>query len=603
MDREKNKLRLCEVTNSCENIDILHEISGQILSCYDLKKITHALYESINKLVDAPFFALAQYNESEQCLDFWGIQSSEEPLRTGKLNIDHTDSWSVYCFVEQKELIFNSQPNNSSKHFSKLLFDAEDKTRLSFVYLPLVSKHKCIGIITVQSFQENAYDPKQIKLLKSLSNYIAFAVENANAFNKIKQQNAEIKEKTNQLEATISNISEIVNLRTAEIEKKNQELERLSIVAKETNNAIMLMDASGNILWLNDCFTRLYGYTLSEFIAARGSNIRSTSFAPDIDAILTKCIETKEPCGYQARNIRLDGTSIWTQTTLTPILNDAGEIRNITTIDSDISEIMEAERIIKEKTIDINNSIQYAGEIQRAIMSSKAIIKESFSDVFIIYKPLSKVSGDFYWHHSDENWTWIVAADCTGHGVPAALMSILGISILNEIGKHNDVFDAAEVLNRLRSNIKGILHEHGENKFIYDGMDMTISRISKDKTKLEFAGAYNSMLFIRNNTLTQIKGDRMPIGDHVHDQTPFTLQTIDILPGDKFYMFSDGYASQFGGPNNKKFMQKKFIDLIAKNQDKEMYEQKRILLNELHLWMKQGNTVQTDDIIVIGFEI
>jgi len=111
------------------------------------------------------------------------------------------------------------------------------------------------------------------------------------------------------------------------------------------------------------------------------------------------------------------------------------------------------------------------------------------------------------------------------------------------------------------------------------------------------------MLFIRNNTLTQIKGDRMPIGDHVHDQTPFTLQTVDILPGDKFYMFSDGYASQFGGPNNKKFMQKKFIDLIEKNQNKEMYEQKRILLNELHLWMKQGNTVQTDDILVIGFEI
>jgi len=241
MEHTYSGLRLCDITSRCENIDILHEISSRILSCYDLKKITHALYESINKLLDAPFLALAHYNESEQCLDFWGIQDSNEPLRTGKVGIEHVDLWSVHSFVEQKELIFNTPPNDASKHFSRLLFDTDDKKRLSFIYLPLITKTNCIGIITVQSFQANAYDQKQIKILKSLSNYIALAVENVDAFRKIELQNKEIKEKTNQLEATINNITEIINLRTAQIEKQNKELERLSIVAKETNNAIMII--------------------------------------------------------------------------------------------------------------------------------------------------------------------------------------------------------------------------------------------------------------------------------------------------------------------------------------------------------------------------
>lgn len=595
--------KLCENTGKCLNIDFLYKMSSEILSCYDLKVITHMLYENVNQLLDAPYFALAQYNENDETLDFWGIETNEEPLRTGKISINRGDLWSVHCFLERKELIFNSHPVDATKHFSKLLFKTPDNHRQSFIYLPLVSKQKCIGLITVQSFRPNAYDDKQIKILKSLSNFIALAVDNAVAFSKIEQQNYEIKEKTNLLEATVHNITEIVELRTAVIEQQKRELETLSIVAKETNNAIMLMDASGNVTWINDCFTKLYGYTYEQFIASRGSNILSTSFFDDIHSVLNQCIESKQPCEYRAYNIKYDGVGIWTQTTLTPILDNDGNIRNLVTVDSDITEIMEAKRIIQEQSIGIKNSIEYAGQIQRAILPSMQDIKKSFEKGFIIFKPCSQVSGDFYWHHNDGMRTWIIAADCTGHGVPAALMSILGISILKEISKQPHKANAAQILNKLRCILKETIHQHGENMFIVDGMDIALCLIDNDKTKMQFAGAYHPLVLIRNNVVTELKGDRLPVGDHVNDQKPFTLHTVDLLLGDKIYLFSDGFASQFGGKDNKKYMKAHFIKLLETSSSKPMESQKRILLSELNSWMKVGNTPQIDDILVIGIEV
>jgi len=598
-----NNWKLCENTSKCLNIDFLYSMSNEILSCFDLKIITHTLYKNINRIIDAPYFALAQFNEDDQSLDFWGIESNDEPLRIGKTGIENKDLWSVHCFLNQEELIFNNCPSDKSKRFSQLLFKTKDSLRKSFIYLPLISKQKCIGIITIQSFKEQAYDENQIKILKSLTNFIALAVDNAVAFSKIEKQNQEIKEKSNLLEATIQNISEIVELRTSVIENQNKQLETLSIVAKETNNAIMLMDAEANIIWINDYFTKLYGYNYSQFIKARGNNIRETSFSTDIKSLLNECLTTKQACEYQACNIKEDGSSIWTQTTLTPILDNNGTIRNLVTVDSDITDIINAKEIIQDQATDLRNSIQYASQIQRAIFPSLQDIKKSFTDVFILFKPCSQVSGDFYWHYSDENWTWIVAADCTGHGVPAALLSILGISILKEISKQQYFNDAALILTKLRSILKETIHQHGENRYLVDGMDIALCLIKNDNSVLQFAGAYNPLLLIRNNEVIEFKGDKMPIGDYINDKKPFTLNTIDLELGDKIYIFSDGFASQFGGPFNKKYMKKNFINFLKYHHSLEMNVQKELLLNELNEWISVNNNNQVDDILIIGIEL
>lgn len=606
---------LCRHMEQCDNLELLLEMSREILSCYDLMKITHSLYDNINRLLDAPIFALAVHNAEEKCLEFWGVNDSREALRMGKIPTERTDVWSVYSFVSRQELIFNTFPQDSSKHFSRLLFDFPDTKRQSFIYLPLIAKDICVGLITVQSFSENAYTDKQVNILRSLANFIAFSVENARAFRKIEEQKSEIVAKTNILQSMMENMEEIISLRTEQLAvqkeelsiktqklaEANKELELLSIVAKETNNAIMIMDATGNIIWINDCFTRLYGYSYSDFIAARGNNILQTSFNPAISGILRTCIDTRKPQFYQAANKLSSGECVWAQTTLTPVLDDAGNIRYLVSIDSDITKIVEAEQYITKQAGNIRDSIRYASQIQRAILPSRQMMGELFPDYFILYEPRDIVSGDFYWYFDAGDWIWIVAADCTGHGVPAALMSILGISLLQEISRRPAIGTAAEILSSLRSMLKDTIRQRDNHSLVNDGMDISLCMVKHDRSALQFAGAYNPLIVVRGSRIVEIKADKMPIGSHTYECNHFTNTTLPLEVGDRIYMYSDGFASQFGGMNNKKFMRRNLNNLLLQHAHLPMAEQKTVLKNKLQCWMSCHDAEQTDDILVLGF--
>lgn len=608
---------LCRNLDKCDNLELLFEMSREILSCYDLMKITHSLYANINKLLDAPIFALAVHNAEERCLEFWGVNDSREALRMGKISTGRTDVWSVHCFSNQKELIFNSFPQDTTKHFSRLLFDFPDTKRQSFIYLPLIAKDTCVGLITVQSFCENAYSAKQVNIFRSLANFIALSVENAQAFRKIEEQKSEIIAKTNILESMMGNMEEIISLRTEQIAvqkeelsikthklaEANKELELLSIVAKETNNAIMIMDAEGNIIWINDFFTMLYGYSYTDFIARRGNNILQTSFNPDIAEILRTCIETRCPQFYQAANVLNSGESVWAQTTLTPVLDDAGQITHLVSIDSDITKIIEAEQFITKQAGNIRDSIRYASQIQRAILPSRQMMGGLFPDYFILYEPRDIVSGDFYWYFDSGEWTWVVAADCTGHGVPAALMSILGISLLQEISRRTNIATAADILCSLRLMLKDTIRQRDNHSLVNDGMDISLCMLKKDRSQLQFAGAYNPIIVVRENEIIEIKADKMPIGSHTLECNHFTNRIMPLVPGDRIYMYSDGFASQFGGPDNKKFMRRNLNNLLLQHAQLPMAEQKNLLKSKLRCWMSCHDTEQTDDILVLGFGI
>lgn len=603
--------------DKCNNLELLFEMSREILSCYDLMKIAHSLYDNINRLLDAPIFALAVHNPEDSCLEFWGVNDSREALRMGKISTGRTDVWSVHSFVNREELIFNTFPQDAAMHFSRLLFDFPDTKRQSFIYLPLIAKDTCVGIITVQSFIAHAYSAKQVNILRSLANFIALSVENAQAFRKIEAQNREIIAKTNILETMMENMEEIISLRTEQIAEQkeelslktqklaeaNKELELLSIVAKETNNAIMIMDADGNIIWINDYFTRLYGYSYSEFITARGNNILQTSFNPDIAAILRACTATRSPQFYQAANTLNSGECVWAQTTLTPVLDSGGRIKHLVSIDSDITKIIEAEQFITKQADNIRDSIRYASQIQRAILPSRQVLASMFTDYFIFYEPRDIVSGDFYWYFDSGEWTWVVAADCTGHGVPAALMSILGISLLQEISRRPNLETASDILICLRAMLKDTIRQRDNHSQVSDGMDMSLWMIKNDRSLMQFAGAYNPLILIRGGGLIELKADKMPIGSHMLDCTPFTNQQLALAPGDQIYMYSDGFASQFGGPCNKKFMRKNLNNLLLENAGLAMVEQKNMLRSKLRCWMSQHGSEQTDDILVVGFRI
>jgi len=311
---------------------------------------------------------------------------------------------------------------------------------------------------------------------------------------------------------------------------------------------------------------------------------------------------------------------------------------------------------IEEKNKDITDSIRYAENIQKAILPPVEDIKKAFSDSFVLFKPKDIVSGDFYFYSLVRQTIILAACDCTGHGVPGAFMSMIGSQLLNEIVNDKSVDDAAEVVNQLRDGIIHAFGEAGATGEQKDGMDMALCAFRYDKdngvVNVQYAGAYNPLYIVRSTNKSPLKGgspdlsgqggvdtsgtkspdteyqpagdsslrsavlhstqndkfeliqipaDKQPVGFHYGEQMPFTNHNIPLRKGDTIYLFSDGYQDQFGGPRGKKFMSKRFRQLLLDIQEMSMEKQKEQLNKTIEEW--KGNGEQVDDILVIGVRV
>lgn len=258
---------------------------------------------------------------------------------------------------------------------------------------------------------------------------------------------------------------------------------------------------------------------------------------------------------------------------------------------------------ISEQNEKIRDSILYARRIQNSILPPEESFSEVFSDYFILYRPKDIVSGDFYWIKETGTHVYLAVADCTGHGVPGAFMSLLGISFLNEVTE-GKLLDSAEILNKTRARLKTTLHQQINNTEPRDGMDIGLCVINKKTRELQFSGAYNSLLIIKNDNdqnteLIEYKGDKMPIGSHYKESNSFTTHKISTRPSDKFFLFTDGFVDQFGGLYNRKFLPNRFKEILLKTKNESMPSQKESLVLNLEKWME--NSEQIDDILVVGF--
>jgi len=261
--------------------------------------------------------------------------------------------------------------------------------------------------------------------------------------------------------------------------------------------------------------------------------------------------------------------------------------------------------IITNQKEDITSSIQYASIIQTAVLPSEEAVSLPWPELMVLFKPRDIVSGDFYWINHFEDKSVLVAADCTGHGVPGAFMSMLGTTFLNEIILTRNIIDPGEILTELRKSVKFSLKQTGKEDKAKDGMDLALSVLYKDDLKLEFAGAYNPLWLYRKNRekyeLMETKADRNPIGIHHKEIDRFTTHKIDLEKGDTMFMFSDGYADQFGHSDQGKFKTKNLKKLLLEHQDKSLTDQKEFLEQEHKKW--KGNEEQIDDILIIGFRV
>ena len=434
------------------------------------------------------------------------------------------------------------------------------------------------------------------------------------AFNQQKKLNQ-------QLFATNLELDELVlRLKESEItiKSKNTELLKLSHVISRTDNAVMIIGKTGIIEWVNQGFTKLYGFTLKEFTAAN-DNIFKCNTNHSINGLIRDALEHKKTVIYEVEISSKNGSKMWIQTTWSPVTDENGDLLNLVAIDTDITDIKEAEHKIKLQNKNITDSINYAKRIQTAVLPSENTIKKALPEHFILFKPRDIVSGDFYWIREVGKYVMIAVADCTGHGVPGAFMSMLGISFLNEIVRKQALIQANEILDELREQVKITLDQTGKDGETKDGMDIAFCIIDMEKKVLHYAGANNPLYIVRNSNLpkfdgsgrlkikendnyilTQIKGNSQPIGVYFKEK-PFTNNEIQLIEGDKLYLFSDGFIDQIGGPQNRKFMSQNFKNLLLNIHHKTMNEQLNILNKTIEEWALGYE--QIDDILVMGIKV
>ncbi|MEO9533589.1 MAG: tetratricopeptide repeat protein [Crocinitomicaceae bacterium] len=263
-------------------------------------------------------------------------------------------------------------------------------------------------------------------------------------------------------------------------------------------------------------------------------------------------------------------------------------------------ELQNANEIIQEKNNDITASIEYASKIQEALLPTKE--NESlFEDSFFILMPKDIVSGDFLWYSESEDTVVFSAADCTGHGVPGAFMSMIGNTFLHQIVNESKEYQPAKILDELRQKVILALHQQGEEKARKDGMDMALCSLNKKTLEFQYAGANNPLYLVHKGEMKEIKPDKQPVGYMPERSGRFTNHTLQLEKGDAIYIFSDGYADQFGGPKGKKFKYKQLRDLLFSIHKEPMLDQKEKLITVFNDW--KGNLEQIDDVCIVGVRV
>ncbi|MEI8136590.1 MAG: GAF domain-containing protein, partial [Bacteroidota bacterium] len=458
------KERTAEVTKQKElleknfnDIKLTAEITKDIASSLSVENIVSTVYKKVNNLMSAESFGIGIYNPASESLQFHGFIEQSKKMDFFEFFLRDKERYAVWCFDNEKEIIINDVEVEYSKYLKVRLKPLAGNSPLSVIYLPLFTKEKKIGVLTVQSFSKNAYSEFHLNLLKNLALSVAIALDNAGLY---------------------ENLEEKVNERTTEVIKQKA--------------------------------------------------------------------------------------------------------------------------IIEEKNKDITDSIKYAKKIQQAIAPNIDDFNKNFTDSFILYKPKDIVSGDFYWFEHYGDTTVFAAADCTGHGVPGAFMSLICSDIMYKVINDQKITSPADALKAIDGKLVQLIRKSSESS-ANDGMDIALCSYAKNESVLNYAGAHRPVLIIRNDEIIEYRPNKFSIGGHTAEGKYFDLNQIPVFPGDQIYLVTDGYADQFGGEKEKKFKFKNLKNLILSVSKRPMHEQKHIIDETFVSW--KGGLEQVDDVCLIGVKI
>jgi tetratricopeptide (TPR) repeat protein len=377
------------------------------------------------------------------------------------------------------------------------------------------------------------------------------------------------------------------------------------VLAEEIGSKEIVRQALGN---LSDAYAAKYDYQKAYEYHLLFKNMHDSIFNEENQRKLKEMEFEKKEVKYQGeikrqqlqRNYLIIGISVLLILVFYILRSSILRRRAYMQIAAQKQVIEEKNNLLEKQKEEITDSIVYAERIQSTILPETDVLTECFSDHFIYYKPRDIVSGDFYWVRKENDSLIVAVADCTGHGVPGAFMSILGISLLNEICNESIPDSAADFLFELRGRVKSALHQKNDETENRDGLDISLCIVDLKHKKMHFSGAFNSLFMIRDGRLKVFKADRQPIGVYFAEKG-YTNYDMAIQKGDIFYLLTDGFADQIGGSRNKKYLGRNLQELLTEIHHKSMAEQMKEL-DKAHLDWKKDNR-QMDDICILGLKV
>jgi PAS domain S-box-containing protein len=400
------------------------------------------------------------------------------------------------------------------------------------------------------------------------------------------------------IQGIIINMRDItMKIRAEQEEKKRGQMQALS---ENSPDLIMRINMMGDFFYINPSIQKYSNLKPQSFLYQNLYSVdMSKTFVDTLINILNNVFTTGSAEVSEAAYEKEDGSTAYLDVKGIPEFDSNGNIETILYVCHDITEAKNVQKELETKNKKITESINYAWRIQNAIVPDDNIIKKYLPDSFILYKPKDVVSGDFPWFYNKQQFSYIAAVDCTGHGVPGAMMSLIGYFHLNEINGHHECLSTGEILDKLHQNVRKTLRQDAEGAEARDGMDVALCRIDHQNNTLQFSGAHRPLYMVRNGEINEFKGTRKAIGGiTIRRDNPFDIHEIKIKKGDSFYFFSDGLPDQLGGEEGLKFSPARIRQLVSENHGKPASEIKNIIHDNFIAFM--SNRKQIDDVLMIG---
>jgi len=398
----------------------------------------------------------------------------------------------------------------------------------------------------------------------------------------------------------------IVNARditsTVKAERESKIRTEMQALSENSTDIIARINKYGVFFYVNPTIKQYTGYEPKQFLNRRITDfpLSQIELLKDWTSVIGDILSTRRKVKREVEVISAFGPRTLTITAVPELNADNQSIESVLIVCHDITERKLIELEIQNKNTKITESITYAKRIQLAILPEENVVKQMFPNSFVIFKPKDVVSGDFVWSLRKGNDLYVAVVDCTGHGVPGALLSLIGFFLLQDITLTES--EPALILNRLDKGLTDSLRFNNAETGTRDGMDIALCRINLEKQTLTFAGAHRPLYLQRNSEVLEFKGDKFPVGSmEFFNANSFSQQEIPINHCDRILLFSDGFADQFGGPDDKKYSAKRIRDVFSQNQANSISNLADLYNTEIELW--KGNNRQIDDILMVGIEL